>query len=340
MAVAVHSRNVLEQSFANVASSSDDSDSQSSEEKFETETRPKSSSSSSSSSTNSQTSESEYEDIEDSDSEEEREATKQHDEFQKELEQLKSIGTARFAKSDAQMNKMLHSFQGLAKSAEKYDIELQRVINQWSDREQTIDTAAHLSLNKSLERMNFKRYDPLEHRVFYKENGEIACEWDCAFICILTDEKESGDERDSDDEVEEEEEEEESGVPAVDINNIDIDTMTDRLKKIVDVPIYTEEIQEVIYLVIMEKDMDKERLVDISKRLFLSLDCINRTTAIPNNLPWRLRVRLLSQRAMKTCMVKVVVGGEEIDEEMKDYILSRGYSVLYRSGFNYRTILV
>ena len=320
--MAMSKNNPLEQSFLGAASDTSDSESEEKNEGRKSTGGTKSES------------ESEYEDIDDSESDNESDSNKRYEDFQKELEQLKSVGLARFANSDSQMNKMVHSFQTLAKSAERYDAEMKRVINQWSDREEKVDTAAHLSLNKSLEKMNFKRYDPLEQRVFYKENGEVACRWDCAFICILGDDKDSGDERSSDDESNDD-------APAAPNNvDADIDAMTERLKTISDVPIFTEDIQEVIYLVTMEKDMDKDKLEDISKRLFQTLDCINRTNAISDRLPWRIRSRILSQRTMKTCMVKVVVGGEEIDEKMKDYILNSGYCVLYRSGFHYKTVLV
>jgi hypothetical protein len=36
----------------------------------------------------------------------------------------------------------------------------------------------------------------------------------------------------------------------------------------------------------------------------------------------------------------VVVGGDDIDARMSEYILSSGYSVMFREGVKYQTVLV
>jgi hypothetical protein len=201
------------------------------------------------------------------------------DNYERQLDQLCASALSNLPGSVGKLSQIEKSLANLSLYSEKYENELNRTINQWSDNValEHIDTAAHLSLNKSLSQMNFLRYEPLGQRVFYNDiTGQPACKWDCAFICVHPVRG------DDEDEEEDEEEDHYNDAGGVTEEGRNLEKSSRRLsspssrRSGSSEELWGEETQEVIYLVTIEKDMTHARLEDVSRRLFLTLDCMNR----------------------------------------------------------------
>ena len=218
--------------------------------------------------------------------------------------------------------------------SQKFSEDLSLAVEHLTTREEnSLDSATYLSLTKAFDEKDYSRYDTFGQRHFFDENGKINSTWDAVFICEYYESMEPNIRSNANNNYNESNSYSNSGSNSKtnDSNNkanMNVSPYKAKGKR-----------EQVLYLVAIEHDMTQIKLQDISKRLAATLKLINSEDDIDDDIPWQIKSKIYNQRSLKMCMIEVIVGGENIDTTLKNFVLSRGYSCCYLNHGIHETIL-